>query len=371
MKLVVEVPLNSLSFGNVSVNLLREMYKREYDIALFPIGEKAELEAYDKLDKDFLEWIQASANTRFDKLDKDRPSLKLWHINGAEKRYTPRQYLFTFYELDTPTNTEKNIVKLQNKTIFSSAYARKSFKLYGCDNAENVPLGFDQDFHKLDKEYLEGKVHFGLMGKFEKRKHTSKIIKLWALKYGNNYKYQLTCCISNPFLKGDHLNQLISESLEGKRYGNINFVPYLKTNSEVNDFLNSIQIDLSGMSGAEGWNLPAFNASALGKWSIVLNASSHKDWANEENSILIQPNGKEPAADGVFFSPDGPFNQGNIYTFDPDELVASMEKAEETCQQENKEGLKLQESFTYSNTLDKIIDVIKTDTANGTVAETT
>ena len=200
------------------------------------------------------------------------------------------------------------------------------------------------------------------MGKFEKRKHTAKLIKLWAKKYGNNYKYQLSCCISNPFLKPEHLNQLISESLGGKRYGNINFIPYLKTNSEVNDYLNSIQIDLSGMSGAEGWNLPAFNSTALGKWSIVLNASSHKDWATADNSILVQPNGKEPAADGVFFSSGGPFNQGNIYTFDSDEVIDCMEKAENICEKENEEGKKLQKSFTYSKTLDKIIDVINSDT---------
>ena len=54
MKLVVDAPINSLSFGNVSVNLLREMYKKQMDIALFPMGEQADLEAFDKIDKDFL-----------------------------------------------------------------------------------------------------------------------------------------------------------------------------------------------------------------------------------------------------------------------------------------------------------------------------
>ena len=54
------------------------------------------------------------------------------------------------------------------------------------------------------------------------------------------------------------------------------------------------------MSGAEGWNLPAFNATALGKWSIVLNSSSHTDWANSDNSILVEPNGTETAEDGNF-----------------------------------------------------------------------
>jgi hypothetical protein len=29
---------------------------------------------------------------------------------------------------------------------------------------------------------------------------------------------------------------------------------------EMNEFLNAIDVDLTGMSGGEGWNLPAFNA---------------------------------------------------------------------------------------------------------------
>ena len=199
------------------------------------------------------------------------------------------------------------------------------------------------------------------MGKFEKRKHTAKILKAWAKKYGNNYKYQLSCLIVNPFMKAEDLNKLLEQALEGKKYGNINFIPYLKTNSEVNDFLNSIQIDLSGCSGAEGWNLPSFNATALGKWSIVLNASSHKDWANDKNAILIQPNGKELAADGVFFNQGGPFNQGNIYTFDEEEFISAMESTESKINEENTEGIKLQEEFSYEKSLNKILEVIQSD----------
>ena len=370
MKLVVEAPINSLSFGNVSVNFLREMYKKQMDIALFPIGEQADLEAFNKLDKDFLNWLQSSTDDRFKKVDKDTPTLKLWHINGSERRITPRQYLYTFYELDSPTEVEKRLVKLQNKTIFSSSYARKSFKLFDCDNVESVPLGFDSDFDKTDKEYLKDKIHFGLIGKFEKRKHTSEIIKAWIKKYGNNYKYQLSCLVVNPFMKGDQMQQVIQQTIGDQRVGNVNFLPYLKTNSEVNDLLNAIQIDLSGCSGAEGWNLPSFNSTALGKWSVVLNCSSHKDWANEKNSILIEPNGKELAADGLFFSQGGPFNQGNIYTFDNDEFVAAMEAAENKVGTENTEGLKLQQEFTYEKSLNKILEVIQSDTQGVTPSET-
>ena len=68
MKLVVEAPINSLSFGNVSVNLLREMYKKQMDIALFPTGGQADLEAFDKIDKNFVDWLQKSTDNRFNKI---------------------------------------------------------------------------------------------------------------------------------------------------------------------------------------------------------------------------------------------------------------------------------------------------------------
>ena len=99
--------------------------------------------------------------------------------------------------------------------------------------------------------------------------------------------------------------------MEGKSYFNINFLPYLNTNSEVNELMNSADIDLTGLSGAEGWNLPSFNMTCLGKWSMVLNATSHKDWATPENSILMESNKKIPAEDGLFFKAGQDYNSYN------------------------------------------------------------
>ena len=60
----------------------------------------------------------------------------------------------------------------------------------------------DEGIRSLVKKYLnENVVHFGIMGKFEKRKHTEKIIKLWLSKYGNDNNYQLSVCCTNPFFK--------------------------------------------------------------------------------------------------------------------------------------------------------------------------
>ena len=356
MKLLLEVPLNRLSFGNVAFNLIRELHKKEVDIGIFPIGDP-DLSAYD-FSEDLKKYIENSINNRFDFLSPDIPSFKLWHLNGSENRKNKNQYLFTFYECNQPTNIEASICKAQDHVFFSSNDAIDNFKRVNANNTSFLPLGLDEDFKRTGKSYLEGVTHFGLMGKFENRKHTQKIIQTWLKKYGNNSKYLLTCCITNPFFKEDQMQGLINNTLGGEHYNNINFLPILQKNSEVNEFLNSIDIDLTGLSGGEGWNLPAFNATCLGKWSIVLNCTSHKDWATNENSILINPSGSMPVSDGVFFNDQQAFNQGTFYTWKEEEAIWAMEEAEQKVGQINTEGVKLGDNMTYSKTVDSILSLV-------------
>jgi hypothetical protein len=352
-KLIFNAPINSLSLGNVGVNLLREMYKRQLDVTFFPVGNNLEFKAY-TLPKGFQEWFSGAVMNRLKTVKKDIPSLRLWHINGSETKYSDRQYLMTFYELNSPTQEEINLVKLQEHTFFSSNYSKTIFGNV-TPNVSFVPMGFDDEFTILPQKSIDA-VHFGLMGKWEHRKHTEKIIKLFIKKYGDNPRYQLTCCVTNPFYKPDQMNQVIMQALGGKRYFNVNFIPYLETNAQVNDFMNGIDVDLTGLSGAEGWNLPAFNMTALGKWSVVLNATAHKDWANKDNAILVQPNGQVPAYDGIFFAQGQPFNQGSIYTWDEDEVVAAIETAAKKAKTNNLEGTKLKEKFTWSKSLDIMLE---------------
>ena len=360
MNLIFDAPINNLSFGNVALNLLRELYKKKTKLSIFPKTE-SDFTAFDKVDDDFKGWIANATTYKYHNLHPDLPSLNLWHLNGAEKRISRRQFLLTFYELDSPTFVEKKLVEMQDKVFLSNPEGVKAFQDLGCENVKFVPMGFDPDFHVIEseKKLVEGKIHFILMGKFEKRKHTKEIIQTWAEKYGNNNKYLLSCCVVNPFIKHEQMNALLSDTLDGKHYSNINFLPHLKTNSEVNHLLNSADVDLTGLSGAEGWNLPSFNATALGKWSIVSNHSAHKAWATKDNSILLEPNEKEPAADGLFFTETGDFNQGNIYKFNKDQSIAAMEEAENKIDQVNTEGLKLQTKFTYENTLNLILEEMK------------
>ena len=363
MKIIFEAPLNPVSFGNVSYNFLKEFYRlsasdRSFKISFFPIAE-VKTTSFDKMDKDFEKWIKSIISSRYSSLSKDAVSLKLWHINGAEKRICSKQVLYSFYELDQPTIAENAIVGTQDAAIFSSSHASRVFANSNLGKVYSVPLGFDKDFFETKKEYSPNKITFMIMGKFEKRKHTEKIIKTWVKKFGNNPKFQLNCSIVNPFFN----SELMARIITGYRNlaWNINILPYVASNSEVNDIINSCDIDLSGLSGAEGWGLPAFNASCLGKWSVVLNATSHSDWANDKNSIIVNPSKKIEAHDGTFFIKGSEFNQGFINDFDENEAVAAMEKAVALVEsgKTNEQGKLLRQTFTYEKSVSQIVSIIK------------
>ena len=56
MNLIFDAPINNLSFGNVAVNLLKELYKIKSKICLFPKTD-VDLGAFDKTTDDFKNWV--------------------------------------------------------------------------------------------------------------------------------------------------------------------------------------------------------------------------------------------------------------------------------------------------------------------------
>ena len=360
MSIALHLPLNSTSLGQVSLSILRELYSRGESIDLFPIGG-IDISTQNK-DDEFFAWIQSSVNRANTSHKRDNPIFKLWHLSGSLESFSKEQVLLSFYELDSPTDTELNIVNNNNTVIFSSNYSVDRFKDLGCKNVKYVPLGFDnQHFSKLNSRRKDSKdIHFGLFGKLEpQRKRHLKALQAWIKKYGNRPGYFLNCALWNPFLDVNAQSQLIGQALNGQRYWNINFLPYMETNSSYNEFINNNDIALA-MSGGEGWGLPEFQSVALGKHCVGLNAHSYKDWMNEKNAVLVEPNSKIPVYDNIFFRQGVEYNQGNIFDWNEDSFISAMEIAEKRFKDnpENTEGLKLQEQFTYSKTVDGILSIL-------------
>jgi len=355
----LELPLNSVSFGQVSFALLREFYKKGLTPSLFVVQDKVDYSAQSNIDKDFLQWISKCRRKAAISHDRKWPIFKLWHLAGSIQSYSEKQVLMSFYELDEPTEYELNVAR-NNKTIFTSSYSQEVFKSKGVET-EFVPLGFDEsNFCETGRDYFSNRITFNVVGKFEKRKHHSRVITSWIDKYGNNPDYFLQCSIDNPFFKPEQNQEIRKSLLGGNNIFNIQFMEFFPLNSLYNDFLNSADIVI-GMSGGEGWGLPEFHSVALGKHSVILNASSYKDWANDKNSTLVYPCGKWPAEDGVFFKKGAVTNQGSIYTFSEEEFIESCDQAIERVKSNrvNLEGKKLRKDFTYTNTCDKILEILQ------------
>lgn len=357
MNLAVECPVNTLSFGNVSYGILNEFRKRGLNPNVRVIGGKADCSNL-KPEDEYINWIEKRGTDFLKNHSRKTPLLKIWHINDSLSSFSEEQSLFTFYELDSPTKTEINILKNQKNVFVSSKYTKLVFEAAGLENVTYCPLGFDSDnFYERKVARPSAEIVFGLVGKLEKRKAHHKILRAWSKKYGNNKRYALNCAIQNPFIDPQHQSAAIINLLEGKRYFNINFLGFMPTNELYNEFLNANDIIL-GMSHAEGFGLPEFHSLCLGKHGVILNAHAYKDWANKDNSVLVEAGEKIPAYDGTFFREGGDYNQGQYFDWDEDEFIAACELAETKFLSNpvNEKGRELKKNFNYQHTANVILD---------------
>ena len=79
-KLNFDAPFNSLSLGNVSLNFVRELKKNNIDLNVFPVGS-SDLSAFDKIPEELIEYLKQRCSDSLKNLDRDTPTLKVWHIN--------------------------------------------------------------------------------------------------------------------------------------------------------------------------------------------------------------------------------------------------------------------------------------------------
>jgi len=91
---------------------------------------------------------------------------------------------------------------------------------------------------------------------------------------------------------------------------------------------------------------------------VVLNETSHKDWATKDNSILIESSGTIPCEDGVFFTNQNDFNNGVFYSWSEEEAISAMEKAESKVGQVNTDGVEMGDTMTYGETTKAILSLV-------------
>jgi hypothetical protein len=354
-----DCPLNNLSFGQVSVAILRECYKRGLTPNIFPLQGQVDIGSQTP-DEKFNQWLGHCIAKAQKEHGRCHTAYKLWHIQGSLQTYSDTDSrLITFYECNDLQPAEVNILRNQEKVYVTNRYTQGIFKTFGID-AVHLPLGFDaHNFRVLEKRPdVEGAITTILLAKLENRKHTLRQLSLWAKRYGNQKEYRLNAAIVNPFIKIEHQQQMIAQALEGKQYWNISFLPFMATNAEYNSYLQSGRVVLA-CSGSEGFGLGEYHAAAMGAWPVALKAHSYVDHFTDENAVWIKPNGMTPVYDDIHFSRGQPFNQGSIFTFSDEDWYAGVEEAHKRARAGlNIKGLELQKQ-TYAQTVDILLKDIK------------
>jgi hypothetical protein len=353
----LELPINSLSFGQVGFGVLMELFNRRYMPNIFPIGQ-IDLSSFN-VDQSFHSWLGFCLKKAKAQYSRQFTTIRLWHIFDSERRISDKQVLWTAHETDMFTPVEKNIISNTDTVLFTSSYAANTAREAGLKNVDVCPNYFDSfHFSNLKKQSTEDCISFSLIGKYEKRKHTEKILKLWIKNFGNNPKFRLNCLISNPFFNENQFGEILSQAFPQGLPWNVNLIPRLQRNSDVGAVMASSDIDLSGLSGAEGFNLPCFNMLALNKICVVLNAHSHKDFADSESCFLVEPSGKEPIYDNMFFVKGEIANQGNMYSFNDEDAIEAINNAINFYINGKSFNSSLSERFSVNNTVDKLLSFI-------------
>jgi hypothetical protein len=355
----INVPLGSVSFGQISYSILREIKELGLNPNIFPIGGNVDASAQ-KIEPDFGNWLNNCISKANKTHQRDFPVFRLWHFSQSlESLSNNKQLLYTFWETDQPTAEELNTVKNNRLVALSSQYAVDIFKNnFNCSNVIKLSPGFDKyNFFNTNKKYFDDdRIVFNVIGKVEPlRKSQPKVIQSWIKKYGGNKKYWLHCSIWNVFLSPEQNQKIVQDIMQGQNVPNVMFYPWSPQNAIYNDYLNAADI-IIGM-GNESFGLAEHTSLCLGKHAILLNANGYKEYATPENSVLINPNGKVEAND-MFFQKGAQYNQGSFFTWDVDEFLNGCDEAIKRVESNrvNTEGLKLKDKFTYSNTVKTIIE---------------
>lgn len=357
----IDAPLNSLSLGQVTINILKQLHKRQIDCCIFPYGGHGNLEAYD-LKPEFVEWLKDKTENAYKHFSKKNKTLKIWHIENSDHTMSNDNFLYTFHELDNLTPTEIAILNSQQHIFTACDFNKDVFNSFGVENVTTAALGLSDEFFSFNKrlESADRTVWF-IGGKLEKRKAHIEAIRSWISVFGNSTQHKLILCLYNPFIGDPGVEiQFILQTLGFDRIPHyMNFLPFTKKNSDYNQILNACDIAID-MSRGESFSLPAFQAVGIGKHAIVHNNTGMKQWANEKNSVLVTSNGKIDPWDNRFFAPGRAYNQGKYFDWDKDQFEKKLQDVylRSTTNRVNTEGLKIKDEFTWEKTVDKIVKVM-------------
>lgn len=288
-------PINKLSYGRVTSNLVREL-SRITEVALIPIGQ---CEVDSEGEKDL---IEKCANT---KPDFNAPIIKIWHQHDMRmpQEFIGPKYGLPIFELDTFTNQELeqlSSVKILNCTKWAERVCRN----YNLNTSGIVNLAVDRSIFNT-RPMPEGKFTVVNIGKAEIRKGHDIIPQIFYSAFSKKDDVRLIMAFDNPFYSNEEMKswkRFYQNELDGY---DVQFASRFESQDGVANLIENCHCGLYP-ARAEGWNLDALETLSMGRYVISTNYSGHSEFLTKENSYITTPDDTEPAIDGKWF-----FGQGN------------------------------------------------------------
>lgn len=308
MNINLNVPINNVSYGLVSQNILSALIDDGHDVALFPINPPNSMQ----FDRRIAGKIDQSLK-RSVFYDYESPTLKVWHqwdytiMPGRGSRIG-----FPIFELDRMTPLEKHHLNSLDIVYVCSKWAWKV--LYDSEITANIkvaPLGVDQTIFFPATPIKNRKTIFLNIGKWEKRKSHDKIVDYFNKTFTDKDEVELWMSCDNPFCSQEQTKEWHKLYKDSKLGDKIKLIPMQPDQFGIANLMRKASFGLF-TSRAEGWNLPLSEMMVTGRPSIVTNYSAHTEFCSSDTSLLVEVDETEPADDGIWFKPgQSPVNQGN------------------------------------------------------------
>lgn len=354
--MIVQAPLNNLGYGVASRNILKELVKFE-DIYYFPIGKQSLLPEDTQLSEKLINGPHSLHNRK-------DATLKIWHQNDLHSRIGCGLYMaMPFFELDTFNDVELSSLSMPDVILVTSEWAKQVVIDHASKinplhvHVEVVPLGVDADIFTPKTSFDDNKCIFLNIGKWEIRKGHDVLIEMFQRAFQKDEPVELWMMPTNPFINGNQVKEWTNMYSDNR----VKILPTVESHKDVAALIAQTTCGIFP-SRAEGWNLSILEMMAMGRRVILTNYSAHTEYANKDNSLLIDVTDKEDAVDGIWFH-----GQGKWAKIDEPQIEQAVSHlrtvfdAWNSTERQNKlfnsAGIETAKFFSWHNTAKRIVEI--------------
>jgi glycosyltransferase involved in cell wall biosynthesis len=358
--ILINSPIGYTGYGVVGWNIAKELYgRKDIDLTVFPISVQ-KFGDVPKLDSE--EESKQLHDMVVKNFDPKGTCIKIWHqFDLAERIGTGKYIAFPFFELDTFNPRELIHLKVPDRLIVASQWAKDILINQNINSQiDVVPLGVNTDIfdHNICKDKNDDDPYiFMVGGKWEIRKAYDVLLQVFTKAFTKDDNVELwiaassdKTCFSEKELTDWH-NYYLTSPLKDK----ITIIPRVKTQKDVAEKMSRADCGIF-LSRAEGWNLELLEMMSMGKPIITTNYSAHTEFCNKDNANLIDITELEPAYDGKWFFGTG--NWAKLGDSQLDHAVELMRQMYKAKTRKNPEGIKTGQKFSWKNSVDQLLKCI-------------